>query len=512
MMVMGSATLILLMHTASPDTTVVVIGKPVRSLPQAFLGASDWWVGPYAKGGEESKKESLDITGKMGLSFARLRGGSQGQINVSFPEPKLFNRTAADRDPHIEFAKALGVTMMEQIPAEGTDGDVVKYALDMIHWTNEVKRYGVLYWEIGNEQYSLSPEHIRFFGGDPRPPTEEEIKQGKVYWTAGTWARRVLLIAKAIKERYPHLKVVANGWCYSRAGGGLHDKYSPAWNRAILEVANNYIDGLEVHEYLWGSKYKGVLDDYYNYCEWAQSSEGASQVRALIDRYGKTQQLIIGECNIMFGKHHVDGTIAYAPMWHTMAHAIVLADFLGRLFSTGADVIAIHTLAHVPSSLWSWRYPTGKPYDRSGPVDGGVATGFVATPAYYAVQMFGQRWGRTVLSVDVSEPGEIASGIHQVRAYASRQGKRLYLLLLNCSPTTEVRSVTVRFPYKVQLVSKWTLTGRSLEDSAWLEPMTPECHPNPQRPVPVKESLSQHGRTFIFDLPAHALMSIECEV
>ena len=87
--------------------------------------------------------------------------------------------------------------------------------------------YNVRYWGVGNEVYG-------------------SYQIG--YTDAVTYARGLIEMARAMRERDPSIRIVG-------VGLGVHNDYRRQkrdWNRTVLEIAGGSIDLLDAHYYVYG--------------------------------------------------------------------------------------------------------------------------------------------------------------------------------------------------------------------------------------------------------------------
>jgi hypothetical protein len=108
--------------------------------------------------------------------------------------------------------------------------DLLAAAVAWVRYANLEKKYGVKYFEIGNESY------LDTYDGGCR---------------AEDYARDLRLFSRAMKAVDPSIKIGANGPVLRDAVGAYDEKaggFAPWW-KTVFEIAGNDIDFISVHEY-----------------------------------------------------------------------------------------------------------------------------------------------------------------------------------------------------------------------------------------------------------------------
>lgn len=108
--------------------------------------------------------------------------------------------------------------------------DLLAAAVAWVRYANLEKKYGVKYFEIGNESY------LDTYDGGCR---------------AEDYARDLALYSRAMKAVDPSIKIGANGPVMRDAVGAYDEKagsFAPWW-KTVFEIAGNDIDFISVHEY-----------------------------------------------------------------------------------------------------------------------------------------------------------------------------------------------------------------------------------------------------------------------
>lgn len=108
--------------------------------------------------------------------------------------------------------------------------DLTAAAVAWVRYANLEKKYGVRYFEIGNESY------LDTYDGGCR---------------AEDYARDLVLFSRTMKAVDPSIKIGANGPVLRDAVGAYDEKagsFAPWW-KTVFEIAGNDIDFVSVHEY-----------------------------------------------------------------------------------------------------------------------------------------------------------------------------------------------------------------------------------------------------------------------
>jgi hypothetical protein len=185
--------------------------------------------------------------------------------------------------------------------------DLVAAAVAWVRYANLEKRYGVKYFEIGNESY------LDTYDGGSR---------------AEDYARDVVLFSRAMKAVDPSIKIGVNGPVLRHAVGAYDEKagtFAPWW-KTVFEIAGGDIDFVSVHEYPC-MQWCGY--DYYRTHPVVMA--GVGEIDAAAREYGPADlpgrlRYLLTEVNSAdwYGHPRNDG-------WkhdNTLGHALVLLDML----------------------------------------------------------------------------------------------------------------------------------------------------------------------------------------
>jgi hypothetical protein len=342
---------------------------------------------------------------------------------------------------------------------EGTGGAEPSYAAEWVRYANRTKKYGVKYWEIGNEVYGNG-----FYNGqgweydlhapDSKKPADrlKNPKLGPVEY--GT---NMNLFVRAMKAEDPTIKVGA----ILCTPGGWPDAVEPDWNSNVLKLCGKNIDFVVIHWYGEGKTPADVLNSL-------------SQVPILLGKLKKTIQTYCGDNAKNIQIWMTEGDSSGIVMRHPSA--LFAADHFATWLSNGAS--------HVD---W-WNLHNGLHVDRNGLFDdqGILSSGHsergitqppanTPFPAYFGVEAFSKfaHPGDTFLTAKSDQPNLIA------HASLAKNGS-ISLLLINRDPdhtyeiTTEglPRGMAVKWSFgpldkelkksEVTIGSKISLPGYSL--------------------------------------------------
>lgn len=293
---------------------------------------------------------------------------------------------------------------------EGTGGAEPSEAAEWVRYANKTKRYGVKYWEIGNEVYGNGFYNGEGWEADLHAPDSkrkaDRLQNPKLGPTA--YGRNVNEFVKAMKAEDPTIKVGA----VLCTPGGWPDGVAPDWNTNVLKECGQNIDFVVVH---WYGEGKTPTETLYST---QQIPVVLKKLRAVVDQH----------C----GAHAKD-----VQLWMTEGDGSGLGlRQMGGLFA--ADFFACWLKYGAATVTW-WNLhngmnvsPTGEVGDQgllsSGHSRLGVSQPLANTPfpPYYGHQMFAKfaRPGDVFLESSSSR-SELAA--HAVR----RKDGRLAVMLIN---------------------------------------------------------------------------------
>ncbi|MGH9762459.1 MAG: LPXTG cell wall anchor domain-containing protein [Blastocatellia bacterium] len=204
-----------------------------------------------------------------GFNILRYPGGSYGDIYQWQTGTITKGQTGyvapgTNFDDFMSLVQAAGanalITVNYGSNTSGTDGADPGYAAGWVDYANNVKHYGVKYWEIGNEVYGNGEYHSQW---------ELDLHTDHSPTAYGT---NVNEFVSAMKAKDPGIKVGG----VLTTPGSFPDGQSPDWNSNVLSACGQTIDFVVVHWY--------PSNDQINAPE-NQIPGLISSLRTLINRY-----------------------------------------------------------------------------------------------------------------------------------------------------------------------------------------------------------------------------------
>ena len=150
--------------------------------------------------------------------------------------------------------------------ATGSGGGDPNEAAAWVDYSNNVKKYGIKYWEIGNEIYGNGE-----YGAD----WEKDLHTDH---SPTAYGSNVAAFAAAMKAKDPTIKVGA----VLTSPGDWPDGLSPNWNTAVLAACGTKIDFVIVH---WYAQQPGAESDAGLLAAPGALASKVAKVKALISRY-----------------------------------------------------------------------------------------------------------------------------------------------------------------------------------------------------------------------------------
>ncbi len=412
--------------------TVVITGAGARAAPATAYGQNYWsWVTAY--GDQVHQVESS--AGALGYKLLRA-GGHNNDNNT--PEP--FSN--AQVDAFIAYARGTGAEPILQVPLLG-DGSgarpTAQTAADMVTYANVTKRYGVRYWEIGNEPDLYSDQ------GD--------LPAG---YTAQSYCADFAAFADAMRAADPTIRIL---------GPELSYKYVPGndWLTPFLSGCGAKVDIVSVHRYPFAAAACTVANAT---TDAARFRATLRQLRATLDGLGMTSTpLAVTEANFSY---EGDPTLQTAPA--------ALGTFYAGMWAADVAGVALE------ENLWTLAFWS---------IDEGFDTGFFTSdtflprPAAYAYELISNHFGPTILHAQTVPPGLGAYGSRDAAA-----GKTVVLLL---NRTASASAAVVGFagigaaiPNRAVTLPAYSLTLLELLDgghaAAWLYTQTIADQGQPPQP------------------------------
>jgi alpha-L-arabinofuranosidase len=289
-----------------------------------------------------------------------------------------------------------------------------------VRYCNVEKKYGVKYWEIGNETFWYTPG-----------------KHKRIRVTAAEYADAFVKYAKAMKGVDPTIEVGAIGLVdptssvnNTLADGSTADPPEPAWWPTVLRVAAPHVDFVTVHCYP-GS----ATQDYGAFIRrGAWGAEPLPSLRTFLDKtLPKRVPIVLTEWNID-SQNPLEG----------MALAQIQANLLCHFIDIGVD----------RACIWPLRLPRG---NARGLLDFKTRQ---PQPMYKVFQLFSQNLAGTTRIASESEDSTVFNF-----ATISEDGS-IHVVLIHKSTSDRPQTVTLRgLPAKPVIISGTALVAPSLKST-----------------------------------------------
>ncbi len=320
---------------------------------------------------------------------------------------------------------------------DGTGGADPQEAADWVRYANRDHRYGVKYWEIGNEVYGNGFYNGKGWELDLHAPLSANpadiLKNPKL--GPQMYGEQVAAFSKAMKAIDPTIKVGA----VMTTPGGWPDGEAPRWNPTVLKACGSNIDFVVIHWYGEGRTAEAGLRSLQ------VVPELVHQMRRLVDTYCGTRAKNI---KIWMTEGDMSGFNSQP------VSALFAADHFLTWFESGADHVNwwnLHNGLHVEN---------GKADDQgilsSGHSEGGFTQPPVNTPfpAYYGVKMASSLFGpRGAKLLAVSSPDD------HVRVHAMvRADGQLGVMLINQDPE-KMHSIRLEVPVAASVTVSQLIAG-----------------------------------------------------
>ena len=292
---------------AAPVQVTVDSRAGLATVPATGLGVNDavW-------DAELGSAATSGLLKGAGVQLVRYPGGSYADIYhwKDNTAPGGYVAPGTDFDTFMTSVKKAGSAPIV-IANYGTG--TAQEAADWVAYANTTKRYGVKYWEIGNENYGNG--HY----GSGWEADDHADKSPVAY------ANGVVEYAKAMKAVDPSIKIGAvlttpGNW----PDGVVAEGDSATWNATVLSIAGPSVDFVILHWYPGGDSAADAL------AKPAQATDIAELTRAALTRYAGPNSARIGialtELNTNTGMNTQPGAIfaadAYPSLWAAGVFAV----------------------------------------------------------------------------------------------------------------------------------------------------------------------------------------------
>jgi hypothetical protein len=356
--------------------------------------------------------EIAGLVKNAGWKVVRYPGGSyadlyQWKTHSSTQGIEANIQKGKDFDSFMAMCKKSGTTPLITVNygsnPEGTAGADPAYAADWVRHANVEKKYGVKYWEIGNEVYGNGFYNGKGWEVDLHAPEMGERLKNPLLGPT-EYGKNVALFAKAMKAVDPTVKIGA----VMTTPGGWPDGVEPDWNTNVLRECGRDVDFVVVHWYGEGKSQQEILDSL-------------RKVPEIVSKL-KAKGLSVAGREIPVWMTEGDGNDTNMRA----TGALFAADHYMTWLSSGAAHVNWWNL-HNGLSHWQGRYGD------QGILSSGHSTRGVAQPAantpfppYYGVQMVAKavRPGDSFVACSSSRPTLLAYA-------AKRPDGRMSVMLIN---------------------------------------------------------------------------------
>ncbi len=291
-------------------------------------------------------------------------------------------------------------------------------AADWVRYANVEKKYGVKYWEIGNEIYGNGHYGASWEADDHPAKTPAE------------YATNLVDFSRAMKAVDPTIKIGAvlttpDNWPDGIVAGGD----AGTWNDVVLSIAAADVDFAILHWYPGGSSGPEALGKV------AQASDITAMTRRLLDRYSPDRRIGIAvtEINTGYGQN-------------TQPGALFAADVYGSLLENGVLSVDWWDVHNGPGTISTVAGQTD--YNDFGLLSSGTCTadGSVCEPPKNTP--FGPYYGLSLVS-KLAKPGaqfvRAASSDPLVKVHAARQANGDLAVLLTNEDPDAARTVALSY-------------------------------------------------------------------
>jgi len=454
----------------TPVTVTVNAGGSLGAIPPAAFGLNTAvWDGHLRDPGIPGL-----LTG-AGITALRFPGGSTSDVyhwrtqTTDGGDAYPFNTF----DAFMGIAKKIGavpiITVNYGSNADGTGGGDPNEAAAWVDYSNNTRKYGVKYWEIGNEIYG---------NGEYGAKWEKDLHAAH---DPTTYGNNVVTFANAMKAKDPTIDVgvvltTPDNW---------PDKQTPNWNTGVLAACGTKIDFVIVHWYANGS---GNESDSGLLSSTGNLGAKVSAVRSLIAQYcgsnAPNVQIFLTESN----------SAAFNPGKQTVSlvNALFAADDYMTWLENGVanvDWWGLHNGANTSGNNSSKLYGSAAygDYGVLSSASNGEPPADAPFPSYYGIQMLN----------DLGHPGDTmvlsSSSTSLLRVHAiKRTDGSVSILLLNDDPSnSDTVTVSVNGP---KLSTKGTRY-----DFGPSQVTAPASAAN----APTKSRISHVGNRFTITVPAY---------
>ncbi len=445
--------------------------QPVRTIPRTLFGANMEWIynghGIVDAGAGRLDAERVGAVRDLRLGLIRFPGGvladyyhwsdGVGPIASRPVLPYVVDpnraRNTFGTDELMELCRATGaVPLLQTNLITGTAAEAAGWVA-YCNRPDDARRirnghpepYRVRFWELGNEQYMQHPN--------------AETARSQI--SASEYATRVRSFSAAMKREDPSILV---GAVTGQNFGNYKIVQDEGWNRTVLQQTASAIDFVALH-----NAYAPVVLDQKNvsFEQVYQAllafpvllSDHLKAVNREIDQYAAGDRarlkIAITEWGPLFAFAPTSPWVGHTK---TLGAALFAASVLQTLMAADRVELAAFFQLLSQNNFSGWLGPHGEP-----------------KATYYAVQMYTQHFGDTLVGTSVESPGYSSSAAGVVAAVPkvpyldaiaslSFDGSKLYLVVINKHFRAAVSAgIALRGFMPRASGRSWVLTAPSLD-------------------------------------------------
>jgi hypothetical protein len=396
---------------------------------------------------------------QAGVTMLRYPGGSTADVyhwkDHTTTQGKDYVNPNTNFDAFMKVVQQIGaqafITVNYGTNGDGTGGGDPAEAADWVRYANQAKKYGIKYWEIGNEVYGNGSYSTRW---------EADLHAEK---GPAAYANNVLMFARMMKAVDPTIKVGISVTPPDLSSG---QQMMANWNPTVLSLACSQIDFVDMHWYpAWHAQDTGGPDEQLL----ARPAEASSMLQQLRGEIAQQCPARANKIEIFLGEVNTNITPKQrVSLVNTLFLVDVYMDWLG---SGGTNVSwwDLHEGTQIGgnnrSAYGSTEYGTLGML-ANGDCKNGICQPSPNTPfpPYYGLQML----------THLGKPGDqivaATSSVELVAAHAVRlTNGSLALLLINKDPHTTMRlkiALSGYSPGATAMVYTYGMSSRAISSSS----------------------------------------------
>jgi alpha-L-arabinofuranosidase len=427
----------------------------------------------------------------MGLTIFRYPGGDgpgyhwkTSTYDFWTQKPYMFDLTKYDR-----VAQMCQDTNTQLTIELNLESGTPQEAAEWVEYTNKKLGFYVMYWELGNEAFG---------------------KWAKSHRTAEQYALNIQEYSVAMKSIDPTIKIGAD-W----AG-----EYFGNWDEIVMRTAGQYIDFLSYH---WYPSHVSPKQQYQgkSHPEPLDIAANAFRIPNIMQRM---RLIIRKECpqkinKIEFAFLEWDGACDapwYNPepyeqgiMQWSMANALFYAETYAQFIQQGVTVANSFKLQETP-------YGFIRGHMTENPPNNVMWDGLTIRPKAFVVKLFRKHFGEVLVNSEIRNvptynkasdwyDASYSGKVPFLTCIASKNegNNKLFIMLINRHPSDTLPvNITVSDFIFAPKAKAWILTGPEITSQNDGAPGTVKI---------TEEGLELPNQNFIYNCPAHSVVSIEID-